>query len=94
MWQWRNHGPGLSVCVGNGQILLLLSRLRHRETYHEADSDVVASGASADGITPDGVLVVVLGAVRAADDRERVLRGGRGLRQHGRWRGKEEILTP
>ena len=38
---------------------------------------VVILETRADGVPEDGVLVVVLGAVRAADDRERVLEGRR-----------------
>lgn len=72
MWQWRNHGPGLSVCAApqSGS-----TDIGDRKTYHEAHGHVIAPDADADRVALHWVDVVVVGAASAAYDGEGVLQG-------------------
>ena len=78
MWQWKSHGPGLSVCHSMSSVRSAQEYNKANSTYDITDSDTVIGRISdADRVALHGVDVVVLGASSATNDAEGVLGGRR-----------------
>lgn len=74
MWQWRNQGPGLFVYEPRvSGPAAHTEREEKGETHLKSDGDVVTGAPDVDDVTEDGVVVVVLRAIRASDDPEVML---------------------
>ncbi len=72
MWQWRNQGPGLSVCA-RADLVIAYWNYERSFAYREANGDVVAGGTGVHDVAADGVNEVRIRAAGGTNNREGVL---------------------